>query len=321
MDHQQAVNVLRTLPEPKAWSAGKATWLIRHLDRDSFASASDYAEAVTAAMVGQRWQSVRGKEGYDTIGMLARWLGEGAAKYGNPKVLFDAKTQRTGVGYSEKIPERASKAADYLERRETGGVINGVIFHTRHGTFFQLGIDHESTTPQFGKRKRPIVRPGELPRLIDGEGGILPAVLLSSKIRWNEDGFDGLDEFAIEEVNRKLARVLKTVLGGVEMEKLQEHLDSQAREAVAHATDKMLRNKTARDIVADRVAANPKALARATQRMLRNKAARDIVAEKVAANPKALDAALQNALASGKLAEFLTALSPEEKERIKSLLE
>src|SRR6266536_1498548 len=80
---------------------------------------------------------------YDTASTLARWLGTHAAKYGNPETLFDAKTQKKGVGYSDKVAERASKASDFLEKRESGSeVINGVIFHTRHGVFFQHGIDH-----------------------------------------------------------------------------------------------------------------------------------------------------------------------------------
>jgi hypothetical protein len=320
MNHQQAVDTLKALPKHKGWTATKAMSVIQHLNRTSFTSPTDYAEAITAAMIGQRWESVHGKRGYDTASTLARWLGQGAARYGNPETLFDAKTQQKGIGYSEKVPERASKATDYLDRREAGGVINGVSFHTRHGGFFQLGIDHESTTPQFGKRKRPIVGPEALPRLIDGEGGILPAILLSSKIKWNGDGFDGLVELAVQEVNRKLAGTLKTVLGGVEMEKLQKHLDEQTKKAIKQATDKMLKNKTARDLVAEEVAANPEAAAQATDKMLKNKTARDIVAEKVGANAKALEAALQHALASGKFAEFLTTLSSEEKEQIRKAL-
>jgi len=162
--------MLKALSKHKGWSATKAVSVIDALDRDSFSSPTDYAEGVTAALIGQRWESVHGKQGYDTASTLTRWLGKGASKYGNPEILFDAKTQRKGVGYSEKVPERASKATDYLERRKAGGVINGVVFHTRHGVFFQLGIDHESTTPQFGKRKRPIVGHEALPRLIDGNG-------------------------------------------------------------------------------------------------------------------------------------------------------
>ena len=114
------------------------------------------------------------------------------------------------------------------------------------------------------------------------------------------------------------------------MEKLQKHLDAQAKEAVAQATEKMLKNKTARDIVAEKVAANPKALeaalqtkesvAQATEKMLKSKTGRNIVAEKVAANPRALEVALQNALASGKLAEFLTTLSSEQKKQIRRML-
>jgi hypothetical protein len=73
------------------------------------------------------------------------------------------------------------------------------------------------------------------------------------------------------------------------MEKLPKHLDTQAKKAVAQVTDKMLRNKVARAIVA----------------------------EKVVANPEALEAALQNALASGQLAEFLTTLSPEQKQQLR----
>src|SRR3984957_529001 len=212
MNHQQAVDMLKALPKHKGWTATKAVSVIDALDRDSFSSPTDYAEAVTAAMIGQRWESVHGKQGYDTASTLTRWLGKGASKYGNPEILFDAKTQRKGVGYSEKVSERASKATDYLERRKAGGVINGVVFHTRHGVFFQLGIDHESTTPQFGKRKRPIVGHEALPRLIDGNGGILPAILLSSKIQWSGGGFDGLEEVAVQEVKRNLRKILKTVL-------------------------------------------------------------------------------------------------------------
>ncbi len=376
MNHQQAVDTLKALPKHKRWTATKAMSVIQCLDRNFFTSPTDFAEAVTAALIGQRWESVHGKQGYDTASTLTRWLGKGASEYGNPAILFDAKTQRTGVGYSEKVHERASKATDFLDRREAGGVINGVVFHTRHGSFFQLGIDHESTTPQFGKRKRLIVEHVALPRLIDGEGGILPAILLSSNIKWNGDAFDGLEKLAVQEVNRRLVEVLKTVLGGVDMQKLQKHLDEQAKkaikqatdkmlknktarnivaeevalnpeavaqatdqmmnnktardivvekvaanpEAVAQATDQMMNNKTARDIVAERVALNPEAVAQATDQMMNNKTARDIVAEKVAANPKALETALQDALASGKLAEFLITLSPKQKQQIKSLL-
>ena len=284
--------MLKTLPKHKAWSAIKAMSVIQQLDRNSFTSPTDYAEAVTAAMIGQRWESVHGKQGYDTASTLARWLGKDAARYGNPEILFDAKTQQKGIGYSEKVPERASKGTEFLDRREAGGVINGVIFHTQHGVFFQLGIDHESTTPQFGKRKRPIARPEALPRLIDGEGGILPAILLSSKMKWNGDGFDGLDEMAVREVNRKLRNILKTVLGGVDMEKLQKHLDEQARKAIKQATRRMLRNETAEDIVAG----------------------------EVAGRSRTLEKAMRAALASGKLAEFLASLSPEEKEQFRKAL-
>ena len=147
MNHQQAIDTLKALPKHKGWSAAKAMSVIQDLDRNSFTSATDYAEAVTAAITGQRWEAVHGKQGYDTASTLARWLGKGAVKYGNPETLFDAKTQQRGIGYSEKVLERANKGTDYLERRAAGGVINGVIFHTRHGVFFQLGIDHASTNP------------------------------------------------------------------------------------------------------------------------------------------------------------------------------
>ena len=81
----------------------------------------------------------------------------------------------------------------------------------------------------------------------------MPAVLLSSKIKWNGEGFDGLEESSVREVNRKLDKTLKTVLGGVDMEKLQKHLDKQAQEAVEQAAKKMAKNKTARGIMAKTV--------------------------------------------------------------------
>jgi hypothetical protein len=115
MNHQQAVDLLKALPKHRGWTATKAMSVIQHLDRDSFISPTDYAEAVTAAMIGQRWESVHGKQGYDMASTLSRWLGNGASKYGNPETLFDAKTERKGVGYSEKVHERASKATDYWE--------------------------------------------------------------------------------------------------------------------------------------------------------------------------------------------------------------
>ncbi len=175
--------------------------------------------------------------------------------------------------------KRAGLSTAYSSTHDTGG-------------FFQLGIDHESTTPQFGKRKRPILVPEALPRLIDGEGGILPAILLSSKIQWNGDGFDELEEVAVQEVKRTLRMILKTVLGEVDMEKLQKHLDEQAKKAIQQATRRMLKNETAEDIVAG----------------------------EVAGRARTLEKAMRAALASGKLAEFLASLSPEEKEQFRKAL-
>jgi hypothetical protein len=43
------------------------------------------------------------------------------------------------------------------------------------------------------------------------------------------------------------------------MEKLQKHLDTQARNAVKQATKRMLTNKTSRELVAEEVAKNRKA--------------------------------------------------------------
>ena len=77
------------------------------------------------------------------------------------------------------------------------------------------------------------------------------------------------------------------------MQKLQKHLSEQAKKAIQQAADKLLKNKTARDIVF----------------------------EELAANHKALEASLQNVLATGKLAEFLASLSPAEKEQLKTVLE
>jgi hypothetical protein len=52
------------------------------------------------------------------------------------------------------------------------------------------------------------------------------------------------------------------------MEKLPKHLDAQAKKTVAQVTDKMLKNQTARAIVAEKVATNPKALEAALQNAL-----------------------------------------------------
>jgi hypothetical protein len=120
----------------------------------------------------------------------------------------------------------------------------------------------------------------------------LPAILLSSKIKWNGAGCDGLDEVAVRAINRTLARILKTVLGGVAMEKLQKHLDEQAKKAVRQATRRMLKNETAEDIVAG----------------------------EVVDCSRTLEKAMRAALARGKLAEFLASLSPEEKKLIRKAL-
>lgn len=45
------------------------------------------------------------------------------------------------------------------------------------------------------------------------------------------------------------------------MEKLQQHLDKQAKRAVQQASQRMLRNQTSREIVAEEVAKSAKARA------------------------------------------------------------
>jgi hypothetical protein len=175
MNHPLAVDTLKALPKHRGWRANQALSLIEALDRSSFTRATDYAEAVTAAITGQRWAAVSGQEGYDTASTLARWLGARARRYRNPETLFDAKTQKDGIGYSDKVTEWANKATQFNELRATGkGVINGVVFHTPKGVFFQLGIDHHGTTPRFGTDKRPIIAPETLPQWIDGNGGFCP---------------------------------------------------------------------------------------------------------------------------------------------------
>jgi len=77
------------------------------------------------------------------------------------------------------------------------------------------------------------------------------------------------------------------------MEKLQKHLDEQAIKAIKQAT----------------------------RRMLKNEISEDIVAAEVADSPRTLEKAVRAALASGKLAEFLACLSPEEKEQVSKALE
>ncbi len=76
------------------------------------------------------------------------------------------------------------------------------------------------------------------------------------------------------------------------MEKLQKHLDEQAK----------------------------KALQQTTRRMLKNETSKDIVACEVAESPSTLEKAVRAALASCKLAEILANLSPEEKKQIRKAL-
>jgi hypothetical protein len=217
MLHNRAVAILKSLPRGQHWSARQALDLIVSLDKLSFPRLTDYAEALTAAILGQRWEARSGRPGYDTANTLARWLDKGARQYGNPDTLFDAKTQEDGIGYSDKVIERANKATQYGDLRERGKkVINGVVFHTTSGVFFQLGIDHGSTRPQFGTGQRPIVLPAALTGWIDGEGGILPAVLLSSTITWEESSFAGLEKEGIQEVNRTLTKILTSELRDVD---------------------------------------------------------------------------------------------------------
>jgi hypothetical protein len=260
MSHWEAVATLRNLPKGQRWSTRQAIEIIRQLDKDAFARPADFAEAATAGVIGQRWEATSGQQGYDTANTLARWLREKARLYGDPDTLFDAKTQKHGVGYSDKVTERANKATQFNELRGSGsGVINGVVFHTSQGVFFQLGIDYKGTTPQFGTERRPIIGPDELSRWIDGAGGILPAVVLTSQMTWGGSAFVNLGPEGIREVNRTLRQILKTIIAEVGMEKVQKHLDTQARKAVQQATKRMLNNKTSREIVAEEVAKNKKA--------------------------------------------------------------
>jgi hypothetical protein len=260
MLHNRAVAILKSLRRGRHWSARQALALVLSLDKLSFPRLTDYAEAITAAILGQRWEARSGRPGYDTANTLARWLGKRARQYGNPGTLFDAKTQQDGIGYSDKVIERANKATQFNELRERGKkVVNGVVFHTTSGAFFQLGIDHQSTRPRFGTSQRPIVLPAALAGWIDGGGGILPGVLLSSTITWDGSGFDGLEKEGIQEVDRTLTKILKDVLAEVGMEKLQKHLDTQAKKAVKQVTKRMLANKTSRDILAEQVGENEQA--------------------------------------------------------------
>src|SRR5207245_53661 len=88
-------------------------------------------------------------------------------------------------------------------------------------------------------------------------------------ITWDGSGFAGLEKEGIQEVDRTLTKILKSVLAEVGMEKLQRHLDTQAKKAVKQVTKRMLANKTSRSIVAEEVAENEQ------------------VFEEVARNPKA----------------------------------
>jgi hypothetical protein len=173
---------------------------------------------------------VSGQQGYDTATILTRWLGKAARPSRDADTLLDAKMQKDGVGSSDKVTERANQATQFNEWRASGtGVRNRVIFHTQQGVFFQPGIDHEATTPPFGTARRPIIAPLALPPWVDGTGGLLPAVGLTSTRTWQGSDFANLALDGIQHVHRTLRPILKTVIAEVGMEKVQQHLDAQAK--------------------------------------------------------------------------------------------
>ena len=96
MNHPQAVDTLKTLPKHQGWSTPKAMAVLQHLDRPLFTRPTDDAEAVTAAIIGQRWESVHGQPGDDTAGTLARRLGAAAAQYDNPRHPLRCQDATTG---------------------------------------------------------------------------------------------------------------------------------------------------------------------------------------------------------------------------------
>jgi hypothetical protein len=74
-----------------------------------------------------------------------------------------------------------------------------------------------------------------------------------------------LEKEGIQEVNRTLTTILKSVLAEVGMEKLQRHLDTHAKKAVKQVTKRMPANKTSRDILAQQVGENEQAFETASR--------------------------------------------------------
>jgi len=224
----------KRLPKSQRWSARQARHLLRQLDRRAFTQRTDDSEAVTAGVIGQRWEAVSAQQGYDTAKILSGWLGEAARPTGDADTLFDAKTQKDAAGSSDKATERANKAAQFNEWRASGKeVMNGVIFHTKQGVFFQPGIDHGATTPRFRTARRPIIAPQALAPV--GRRHRWHFARCSVNIHKNLAGIrlrqPGARRDPASEADPR--QIFTTVIAEVGMEKVQRHLDAQAKQAVA----------------------------------------------------------------------------------------
>ncbi len=223
---------------------------VRKAGAAAFTRGSDRTEAMVSALTGHRWKSNEGG-GYDTEDKLSRWVGRKAGK-DDATLFLDAKgeesqKERNPVGYAEGREHAAKKANEYQKRRANGeAVINAVMIVHRDGVYLHLGID-PATTPKFGESaafKRKIVGPGEIGKHVTGQGGILPAVRLSSSVAGRE-GLASATPEQVAEIHKNLRTALQNVTRGNKMAELQQHLDKQAEQALKAWGKEIAKNKTA----------------------------------------------------------------------------
>ncbi len=251
---------------------------MNQLDSHEYRDNSVHTEAMVAALNGHRWKSKNSSGGYDTDDRLSRWIGADAEKYGNPVILEDVKSQTKGVGYADKLTERFNKAQEATaakKRSPNGFALQTQIVATPEGLFLTFGVDPQSTTPQYGevhapeKNRRGIVGPGEIGKHIDGKGGILPAVRLSSSIKLNPatGGLVGYNAKAIAEYhNNKRAALNSALENGMEnMQKQLDVMNSKAKQALGKkmATD----DEVGGSVVAEMATSNQDALKSALSKL------------------------------------------------------
>lgn len=164
-------------------------------------------EAAAAALLGTRLQS-HGNHGFDTAG-----------EFGDVPLMVDAKSSKK-AGYADKL---GHKIAKYKEWQAKGGIPAYLVVSEGHGVYLHVGIDPASS-PGIGG-KRPVVRPGELARHVDGTGGPVPFVKVS-------DAWQSVSDIG-NATPRQIADLRRNVhktLEGLDMKKVQQHVQKQLDE-------------------------------------------------------------------------------------------